>query len=81
MLALLWCLVSPGAVLLLWREPDWRQGGGLLARIRLVRLEQWVALGLLVAHIWYLRQACRTMPPTEAEPEPEPNPESHLPGE
>ncbi len=81
MLALLWCLVSPVAALLLWREPAWRHAGGLISGIRLVRLEQWVAIGLLVAHGWYLLQSCRPMPPAEPEPEPEPNSESHLPGE
>ena len=81
MLAMLWCLVSPGAAFLLWREPEWRQAGGLLAGIRLVRLEQWVAIGLLAAHAWYLRQACRPLPPAEPEAEPEPHPESHLPRE
>ena len=73
MLALLWCLVSPGAVFLLWREPDWRHAKDLASGLRSVRLEQWVAVGVLMAHGWFVVRASRRLPPAEAEPE------SHLP--
>ncbi len=55
MLAQLWCLVSPGAVFLLLRDRAWlHQGGDVVAGLRAVRLEQWVAVLLLTAHAWYL---------------------------
>ena len=55
MLAQLWCLVSPVAVLLLLRDRAWlHQGGGMAAGLRAVRLEQWVAVLLLLAHGWCL---------------------------
>ena len=73
MLALLWCLVSPGAVFLLWQEPEWRHAKDLVSRLRSVRLEQWVAIGLLMAHAWLVLQSSRRLPAAEAETE------SHLP--
>ena len=54
MLATLWCLVSPGAVLLLLREPAWRHAPDALSALRAVRLEQWIALLLLAAHAGFL---------------------------
>jgi hypothetical protein len=73
MLALLWCLVSPGAMFLLWREPEWRRATDVVSGVRAVRLEQWVAVGLMMAHGWFVLQASRRLPPVEAETE------SHLP--
>lgn len=49
-LTLLWCAVSMGAVLLWVREQSWMAGPGLWARVKAVRLEQWVALVLLGLH-------------------------------
>ncbi len=73
MLALLWCLISPGAVFLLWREPEWRRAKDVMSGLRSVHLEQWVAVGLIMAHGWFVLQASRRPPPDEAETE------SHLP--
>ena len=60
MLALLWCLVSPGALFLLLRERAWLQAADVSARFQAVRLEQWVAVGLLLAHGWFLWRWWRT---------------------
>ena len=55
MLALLWCVVSPGALFLLLNDLAWlHHGTDLLAGLRAVRLEQWVAILLLTAHVWFL---------------------------
>lgn len=55
MLALLWCVVSPGALFLLLSDLVWlHHGTDVAAALRAVRLEQWVAILLLVAHMWFL---------------------------
>jgi hypothetical protein len=55
MLALLWCVVSPGALFLLLNDLAWlHHGTDLAAGLRAVRLEQWVAILLLAAHAWFL---------------------------
>lgn len=54
MLSLLWCLVSPGALFLLFRDREWVDAPGLAAGFRAVRLEQWVATALLALHVRFL---------------------------
>ena len=55
MLALLWCVVSPGALFLLLSDLAWlHHGADVRAGLRAVRLEQWVAALLLLAHFWFL---------------------------
>ena len=54
MLSLLWGLVSPGALFLLFRDREWIDAPGLAAGFRAVRLEQWVAVALLAMHVRFL---------------------------
>ena len=54
MLSLLWCLVSPGALFLLLRDRAWTDSPGVVATLRAVRLEQWIAVVLLVLHLWFV---------------------------
>lgn len=82
MLAVLWIFPSAGAVLILAvTEARWRHAEGLGAVLGAIKLEQWVALALLLAHpilawqAWHLR---RTEPWKEIVPEPEPGPDAGL---
>lgn len=50
MLTVLWTAVSAGAVVLWVRDPAWLTAPGGWARLRAVRLEQWLALVLLGLH-------------------------------
>jgi hypothetical protein len=59
LLAGLWCLVSPPALFLILREPAWRQAAGFRQGVLAVRVEQWVAIGLLLCHGWFLWRAWR----------------------
>jgi hypothetical protein len=52
-LALLWCFPSAGALWLLAHDPQWLRAGGVRAALLTVRLEQWVAVGLLALHGWF----------------------------
>jgi hypothetical protein len=56
-LALLWVLVSiPALVLLVW-DPTWWKAATLMGRIRALRLEQWLALGLLALQVYWVVRA------------------------
>lgn len=74
MRALLWCLVTPGALLLVVRQATWSQAPDLPAALRSVRLEQWVGIALIVAHLWFILQSLRRLPPSSRA-------ETHLPGD
>ncbi len=54
MMSLLWCLVSSGALFLLFRDRAWTDAPGPAAALRAVRLEQWVAFALLAVHVRFL---------------------------
>ncbi|MBN8249578.1 MAG: hypothetical protein J0L84_19325 [Verrucomicrobia bacterium] len=58
-LAVLWTAVSAGAVWLLLDDPAWARAPGFLAALRAVRLEQWLAVGLLGVHLRWLWGAWR----------------------
>lgn len=66
MLALLWCLVTPGAGYLIWRDQAWLQAEGFAERLRAVRLEQWIGASLIVLHVRFILGAARTKPTTPA---------------
>jgi hypothetical protein len=52
-LTLLWLFPSVGALLLLVHDAAWWRAGGFLAGLGAVRLEQWIAIGLLALHGWF----------------------------
>jgi len=59
-LAWLWTAVSAGAFLLLFHDPAWWRAGGVLGAVRAVRVEQWVAVGLLCIHAGLIWRAWRS---------------------
>lgn len=59
-LACLWVFVSVGAVYLLFRNPEWRTAPDLLRAFGAVRMEQWVAVLLLVVQGWLIAHAWRS---------------------
>ena len=59
MLALLWCMVSPPALFLILRERAWLHAGDFTRAVTAVRLEQWIALVLLLCHGWFAWRAWR----------------------
>lgn len=66
-LTLLWIFPSVGALWILAQNAEWLRTGGLLASLAAVRLEQWIAVGTLLAHAWFIwrwRRAVRMSRPT-----------------
>ena len=59
MLALLWCMVSPPALFLILRERAGLHAGDFTRAVTAVRLEQWIALVLLLCHGWFAWRAWR----------------------
>lgn len=74
-LAWLWIFPSLGAVwILLTSGTEWRHAGGWLDGLRAVRFEQWIAVGMLLLHGFFLvmaRRLRRTEPFLEAPPDDE----------
>ena len=66
MLSLLWILPSVGAVVILSLGPRaWIQAGTLIEGLRGVRIEEWIAVALLVIHpafVWLAWRYRRTEP-------------------
>lgn len=52
-LTLLWIFPSLGAAWIIASERAWLHAGDILAALGAVRVEQWIALGLLLAHAWF----------------------------
>ena len=52
-LTLLWCFPSMGAVFVFLNDAAWWRAEGMGAQLEAVRLEQWMALGLLALHGWF----------------------------
>ena len=62
--ALLWCFPSFGAAWILAMDaPRWAWGRGAMELLGSVRLEDWVALGLLAVHGAWVRAWLRTRRP------------------
>ena len=53
MLTLLWLFPSAGALWLLLADTAWLRAGNALEHLHAVRVEQWVAVGLLLLHAWF----------------------------
>jgi len=53
MLARLWCLLTPVALWLLFRDRGWLSAASAGEAWRKVRLEQWVAVVLVLLHGWF----------------------------
>lgn len=58
-LSVLWMFPSAGAAFIILRSPEWLRTGGVLAGLQAVRIEQWIALGVLLAHPVFVWQAVR----------------------
>ncbi|HAB15506.1 MAG TPA: hypothetical protein DCE44_03545 [Verrucomicrobiales bacterium] len=58
-LAGLWWFVSLPAIYLLWRDPGWLEGTRGWQGLQAVRVEHWVALGLIAVHGCLLVRAWR----------------------
>ena len=75
MLSMLWFFPSAGAALILAvTEARWLHAGGWIEGIKVVRLEQWIALVVLMAHpafVWLAWRFRRTEPWKEIKPEPD----------
>jgi hypothetical protein len=56
-LSVLWVFPSAGAAFIILSSPEWLRAGGLLAGLQAVRMEQWIALGVLLAHPVFVWQA------------------------
>ena len=52
-LTLLWCFPSLGALFVLLHDATWWRAEGFVARLAAVRVEQWIAAGLLALHGWF----------------------------
>lgn len=55
--AILWIFVSGPALFLLFREPTWRKASPGLDRLRALHAEQWIAVILLLLHLYFLVRA------------------------
>jgi hypothetical protein len=79
MLSILWVFPSAGAALILGAtEAQWLRADGLLAGLRAVTFEQWIAFVILLAHLvfaWLAWQFRRTEPWREVDPDPDPDPD------
>ena len=75
MLAILWLFPSAGAALILAAtEAQWRSADNWAAGAQTIRLEQWIALVVLLAHpvfAWLAWHWRRTEPLREIEPDPD----------
>jgi hypothetical protein len=73
MLAVLWIFPTAGAAFILGTgEATWLRAGGLVAGLRAVPFEQWMAFAILLAHpvfAWLAWRLRRTEPWKEIEPE------------
>lgn len=52
-LTVLWCFPSLGALFVFLNDAAWWRAEGVLARLEAVRIEQWIAAGLLGLHGWF----------------------------
>ena len=60
MLSVLWLFPSAGAIWIILRDSrNWRTGGRWTEALSSIRLEDWTALLLLLAHVIFLVQAIR----------------------
>ncbi|HXG49719.1 MAG TPA: hypothetical protein VNO52_19020 [Methylomirabilota bacterium] len=58
MLSLLWVFPSFGALFILGRNADqWLRAPSVNAALRALRLEDWLAMGLLALHAWFIARA------------------------
>ena len=78
-LTVLWVFPSLGALwLIAFHDAAWRHADGLLAALGMIRLEQWIGLAILIAHVafgglaWHYR---RNEPVQEIVMGDEPNPD------
>lgn len=71
MLARLWCLLTPVAFWLLFRDRAWLKADGVGQAFREVRLEQWVAAVIIGLHGWFWwRGRGKTNPAPDLHPQP-----------
>ena len=78
-LTVLWMFPSFGAVwLIAFHDAAWRHADGLLAALGMIRLEQWIGLAILLAHVafgWLTWHYRRHEPLQEIVMGDEPNPD------
>ena len=78
-LTVLWVFPSLGAVwLVAFHDSAWRHANGLLAALGMIRLEQWIGLAILLAHVafgWLAWHYRRNEPLQEIVMGDEPNPD------
>ena len=52
-LTLLWVFPTVGALFVLLHDAAWWRAEGFATRLAAVRVEQWIAVGLLALHAWF----------------------------
>lgn len=82
MLSLLWVFPSFGALFILGRDADeWLRAPSVNAALSAVRMEDWVAAGLLALHLWLITRAVwwrrRETPRRVVATEPNPDHDLH----
>lgn len=78
-LAVLWCFPSLGAIAILaFHRAAWSESASIVTALEATRFEQWIALGILLAHAVFLflaRHYHRAEKPVALPPEDEGEPE------